>query len=243
MKNRIYAIIQARMSSTRLPGKVLKSLCNRPILFHIVQRIKSIQGVYRIIIATSENVSDDLIAEFARENQLFCFRGSETDVLDRFFQALQIFNAEPDDIVMRLTADNPFVDPKVCEELLSYFKDNAFSYASTSGYPLGVGAEVFTFQALVEAHENGKKPYEREHVTPHMYREGQNTGKMISPTDYSTIRLTVDTEDDYKVAQILYDSLYQPEKIFGLNEVINYLKMHPDVVTINKSVHQKRLGE
>ncbi|USF26723.1 8-amino-3,8-dideoxy-manno-octulosonate cytidylyltransferase [Firmicutes bacterium ASF500] len=243
MESKVLAIIQARMSSTRLPGKVLRNLCGQPILYHIVQRIRSVQSVDTIVIATSQNKSDDPIAEFAHENQVCCFRGSETDVLDRFFQAARTFGAEPDDIVMRLTADNPFVDPNVCEELLSYFKGSNFSYASAGGYPLGVGAEVFTFRALAEAHENGRQPYEREHVTPYMYREGQNPGKLNSPKDYSAVRLTVDTEEDYEVAQILYGSLYQPDRIFSLDEIIDYLVANPEVMTINKNVHQKRLGE
>jgi spore coat polysaccharide biosynthesis protein SpsF len=243
MESKVLAIIQARMSSTRLPGKVLRNLCGQPILNHIIQRIRCVQSIDTIIIATSQNKSDDLIADFAQENKIPCFRGSEMDVLDRYFQAAQSFKARPNDIVMRLTADNPFVDPKVCEDLLSYFKGNSFSYAAASGYPLGVGAEVFTFRALREAHKNGRRPYEREHVTPYMYQEDQNFGKMISPEDYSSVRLTVDTEEDYKMAQIIYSALYRPEKIFGFEEVINYLTKNPDVAAINKDVHQKQLGE
>ena len=155
MESKVLAIIQARMSSTRLPGKVLRNLCGQPILNHIIQRIRCVQSIDTIIIATSQNKSDDLIADFAQENKIPCFRGSEMDVLDRYFQAAQSFKARPNDIVMRLTADNPFVDPKVCEDLLSYFRGrgNSFSYAAASGYPLGVGAEVFTFRAL-GAYEN-----------------------------------------------------------------------------------------
>ena len=243
MKSKIFAIIQARMSSTRLPGKVLKELSGRPILYHIIQRIKSVKDIDQVIIATSQKQSDDPIERFANAQSVSCFRGSENDVLERFFKATQVFGAGERDTMIRLTADNPFVDPGVCEKLLSYFRENSFNYVTTDGYPLGVGAEIFSFCALKEAYINAQKPYEREHVTPYMYRPGQVFGKLKSTEDYSNIRLTIDTPEDYRVAQILYDVLYQEEKLFKLPEIIEYLKNHLDIIAINKNIHQKRLGE
>jgi len=243
MKSKTFAIIQARMDSTRLPGKVLKELCGQPVLFHIIQRVKRVKSVNNTIIATSKNESDHLIAEFAQNQDVCCFRGSEEDVLERFYQAAQALGAEPNDVIIRLTADNPFVDPDICMDLLSYFNKNSFTYAGAFHYPLGIGAEVFTFQALEEAYRNAQKPYEREHVTPYMYRAGQVYGKMYAPVNYSGIRLTVDTPADYKVAQIIYSSLYPVKKDFGLPEIIDFLRKYPDIAAINKEVHQKQLGE
>jgi len=242
MEGRIFAIIQARMDSTRLPGKVLMELCGQPILFHIVQRMRRVK-TDEIMIATSKKGSDDLIAKFAQDHDVLCFRGSEEDVLDRFYQAARSLRAGPNDVIIRLTADDPFVDPEICMDLLSFFNRNTFSYATTSDYPLGVGTEVFTFQALEEAYKSAQKPYEREHVTPFMYREGQVYGKMYSPVDHSNIRLTVDTPEDRKVAQVIYNSLYPVKEDFGLPEIIDFLRKHPEVVAINQGVHQKQLGE
>lgn len=243
MRNKTLAVIQARMSSTRLPGKVLKELAGQPMLYHIVQRVKSIKSVDGIIIATSQNESDNPIVRFAGDQGIPYFRGSEDDVLDRFFQAAQAFGTKSNDIIVRLTADNPFVDPTVCKNLLSFFHKNSFDYATTSAYPLGVGAEVFRFYALEEAHEKAVKPYEREHVTPFMYRPGQLYGKLESPIDYINVRLTVDTPEDYEVAQAIYGALFYEKQEFGLPEIIEYLKAHPDVAVINNGVHQKILGE
>jgi len=242
MENRIFAIIQARMDSTRLHGKVLMDLCGRPILFHIIQRMRRVK-TDKIIIATSKKESDDLIAKFAQNYGVLCFRGSEEDVLDRFYQTAQSLRAGPNDVIIRLTADNPFMDPEVCTDLLTYFNKNSFTYATTSNYPLGIGVEVFTFRALEEACKSAQKPYEREHVTPFMYRTGQMYGKLCSPVNYSSIRLTVDTPEDYKVAQVIYNSLYPVKEDFGLPEIIDFLRKHPDVVAINVGVHQKQLGE
>lgn len=243
MESKIFAIIQARMSSTRLHGKVLKELSGQPILYHIIQRIKSVKDIDQVIIATSQKQSDDPIQQFANERCVSCFRGSENDVLGRFFKAAQVFGAGEGDIIIRLTADNPFVDPRVCEELLSYFRENFFNYVTTEGYPLGVGVEIFSFCALEEAFMNAQKPYEREHVTPFMYRPGQVFGKLKSTEDHSDIRLTVDTLEDYRVAQIVYNSLYREKECFKLPELLDYLKNHPDIIAINKDVHQKQLGE
>lgn len=243
MESKVFAIIQARMSSTRLPGKVLKELSGRPILYHIIQRIKSVKSIDKIIIATSQKQSDDPIEQFANAQGVACFRGNENDVLERFFNAAQTFGAGEGDLIIRLTADNPFVDPGVCEELLSYYRENSFSYVTTDGYPLGVGTEIFSFCALRDAYLNAQEPYEREHVTPFMYHPRQLFGKLKSAEDHSNIRLTVDTPEDCRVAEILYDSLYQEEKLFKLSEILEYLKNYPDVIAINKDIHQKQLGE
>jgi len=243
MGKRTLAIIQARMSSTRLPGKVLKELCGQPILYHIIQRIKNVKDVGEVVVATSKNKLDDAIVEFLQAHQIPCVRGSEEDVLERFAQVAQIFDLGPEDVIVRLTADNPFVDPDICRKLLSYFDKNPFDYAVTARYPLGVGTEVFTVQALQEADRYARKAYEREHVTPFMYRPGQICGKLHSPVDYSSMRLTVDTPEDYQVAQKLYNALYCSKRDFGLPEIVDYLKNNPDVAAVNQCVHQNRLGE
>lgn len=243
MKRRVLAIIQARMGSSRLPGKVLKPLCGKPILYHILQRVERVNELSEIVVATTGNQIDNPIAELAQSQGVFCFRGSQEDVLDRFFQSAQTLDAKSDDVIIRLTGDNPFIDPQICGELLSFFLESSFGYVTTSGYPLGVGTEIFTFSALEETHTQAAKAYEREHVTPFMYRQGQVFGTMKSPMDYSNVRLTVDSSEDYQVAQQIYASLYPVKKEFGLAEILDYLEANPAVAAINQGVHQKQLGE
>jgi len=243
MRVKVLAIIQARMTSTRLPGKVLMELCGEPILYHIVHRAARVENIDTLVIATSSNQTDDPIAVFAESQGIRCFRGDEKDVLSRFYYAATELSAETNDVIIRLTADNPFMDPEVLEKLLIYFDSNHFAYATTSQYPLGVGAEVFTFRALTDAYRNATKLYEREHVTPFMFQDLKTFGKLISPVDWSHLRLTVDTPEDYKVAQQIYNLLYPENHEFLLKDIISLLKENPDIAEINKNVHQKQLGE
>lgn len=243
MKQRTCAIIQARMGSTRLPGKVLKELCGKPMLYHIIQRTEQTAGIDTIMVATSTHQEDDLVAEYASSLGIPCFRGSEENVLKRFYGAAKILDMREDDAVVRLTADNPLVDPMVLQKLLTYFEECPYSYASTNGYPLGLGGEVFTFHMLEEAHHFAGKQYEREHVTPYMYRNTSEIGRMASPKNYSKYRFTVDTPEDFAFARAVYNALYHGKHNFYLRDIINFLDSHPEIQKINSNVHQKQLGE
>lgn len=243
MGKRGFAVIQARMGSTRLPGKVLKDLCGEPMLSHIIRRVKQAPGIGKILIATSVSTEDAAIEVFANSVGIPCFRGSEGDVLDRFFCAAKAFGAGEDDAIMRLTADNPLVDPAVLGELLAYFEASPYSYAAASGYPLGLGAEVFNFRALEEASRLAQKPYEREHVTPYMYRDPDKVGRLISPVNRSQYRFTVDTPEDFAFAETVYRALYHGKHNFYLEDILTFLAKNPEVGEINQNVRQKRLGE
>jgi len=234
------AILQARMSSTRLPGKVLMELCGQPLLYHIIKRVEQTKELDKIIVATSEKKEDDPIASYANSIGIGCFRGSEENVLSRFFLAASMYQA---DIIVRLTGDNPLVDPKVLETLLTYFKGCGFPYASCVGYPLGLGAEVFTFEALADAYAHAEKEYEREHVTPYMYRDPEKTGKLAARKDLSSLRFTVDTPEDFKFVKCVYDALYHGSHDFYLNDILDLLEKNPNLIAINENVRQKRLGE
>lgn len=243
MKRRVCAIIQARMSSSRLPGKVLKQLCGEPMLYHIIQRAGQTAGIDTIMAATSTHPEDDPVAAYVSGIGLPCFRGSEEDVLERFYGAARTLGMREQDIVVRLTADNPFVDPIVLQKLLTYFETCPYSYATTSGYPLGLGGEVFTFHMLEEAARFAGKPYEREHVTPYMYRNNDEIGRMVSPKDYSRYRFTVDTPEDFAFAKAVYGAMYHGKHDFYLDEIIKFLGSHPEIQKLNSNVHQKQLGE
>lgn len=243
MKRRACVIIQARMGSTRLPGKVLKELCEKPMLYHIIQRTEQTAGIDTIMVATSIHQEDDPVAAYASDIGLPCFRGSEEDVLERFYGAAKALGVGERDVIVRLTADNPFVDPVVLQKLLTYFEECPYSYASTSGYPLGLGGEVFTFRKLEEAFQFARKQYEREHVTPYMYRNADEIGQIVSPKNYSQYRFTVDTPEDFAFARAVYDVLYHGKHDFYLDDIIKLLGSHPEIQKINCNVHQKQLGE
>lgn len=240
MKKITVAIIQARMGSTRLPGKVLKELSGQPVLYHIIKRVEQVPGIDKIIVATTEENIDNSIENYANSIGICCFRGNSDNVLDRFYQAATSSCA---DVIIRLTADNPLVDPQVLEQLLDLFVKCDYEYVATSGYPIGLGMEIFTYEALATAYKNASLPYEKEHVTPYMYREGQKVGRLVAPVDRSSLRFTMDTPEDYEFIQRVYDALYHGSHDFYLSDVLAFLNKYPDIVKINAHVHQKKLGE
>ena len=240
MKKTTVAILQARMGSTRLPGKVLKELSGQPVLYHIIKRVEQVPGIDKIIVATTEEQIDNSIENYVNSLGISCFRGSSNNVLDRFYQAATATCA---DVIIRLTADNPLVDPRVLEQLLDYFAGCGYEYAATSGYPIGLGTEIFTYRALATAYKNARLPYEKEHVTPYMYREGQTVGRLVAPVDQSSLRFTMDTPEDYVFVQRVYDALYHGSHDFYLDDVLALLNKYPNIIKINSHVHQKKLEE
>ncbi len=144
----IVAVVQARMSSTRLPGKVLAEVAGHPMLWHVVHRLRRARLVNRIVVATSENPADDAIQQFCKQESIDCFRGSESDVLDRYYQAAQAFSA---DVVVRITADCPLIDSNIVDRVIQHFLDDDLDYVSNAlryTYPDGLDVEVFSFAAL-----------------------------------------------------------------------------------------------
>jgi len=230
-------IVQARMGSTRLPGKVLMNVINMPMLEFQVRRLNLVSNVDEIIIATSTNISDDKIENLAIRINCKFYRGSEEDVLDRFYNASKLINA---DCVIRINADCPLIDPIIINTVLdAYLKNkNHYDYVSNilePGYPIGCHTEVFSFNALERAFFESKDPLEREHVTPYIYRN-TNLFKILSiqpNLDMSKYRLTVDYPEDYKVISLIANYLYPTNPFFSMGEIINFLQENPDIHKIN----------
>ena len=238
----INAIIQARMGSTRLPGKVLMKIEDIPILEHIIDRLKVVNGISNVIVATSVEKEDDNIYEFCKDIGISCVRGSESNVLDRFGLAAKEY---PADIYIRATADNPMIDIKLIEDMLLFFMKKNLTYTCYKNYPIGSGVEIFSNTALFETIEKANKPFELEHVTPYMYQT-MNDRKVeyyVSDNDDSKIRMTVDTENDLHFAKEVFKRLYSKNKYFGILEVKELLKNEYSLSIINIDVHQKVLGE
>ena len=213
----IVCIIQARMGSSRLPGKVLKQICGQPMLGWVVKRASRSRLISSIIVATTIDPGDDMIEAFCKSEGIPCFRGSEFDVLDRYYQAAKAQHA---DIVVRLTADCPFIDAALIDETIEKLLETKADFAANRlpppyqrTYPIGLDTEVATFKALETAWKLAEKPFEREHVMPYLY-DPQNTFKVMvidADKNYGNQRWTVDTPEDLEFIQQVTQKAWLPD--------------------------------
>ncbi len=243
---RIIGIVQARMSSTRLPGKVLMPIVGQPMLALQMARLKHVKNVTEWVLATSTDPSDDILNQFATKSGLSLFRGELLDVLHRYHTCATIHNA---DAIVRVTADCPVIDPDVCSSVLNLFLNTPeIDYTSNTlnrTFPRGLDIEVFTMSALKRAYENAHKPEEREHVTLHMYTNPKlfKLNNYAGDSDYSQLRLTVDTQEDFELISTIYDNLYSKKPNFLLNDILTLFAKHPDLPMRNQHVQQKSLSK
>jgi spore coat polysaccharide biosynthesis protein SpsF len=224
------AIIQARMGSTRLPGKVMTNLCGKSVLEHVIRRVQACKLLDDVVVATTPTPADDVIVAEAERCNANWFRGSEEDVLDRYYQAAQQYRA---DVVVRVTSDCPLFDPELLTKMLSN--------TLTRTYPRGLDAEIFTFDALKKAHHHADKSYEREHVTPYIYRHPETFSlqEIINGENLSSLRWTLDTSQDLMFFQAIYSVLFRDDVILETSEVVSLLKRRPELMAINADVAQK----
>jgi len=241
---KIVGIIQARMGSTRLPGKVMRDLCGQTVLAHVVRRVAAARNVARTVVATTTLERDDVVAAEARRLGAGVFRGSEEDVLSRYYEAAR---AERADVVVRVTGDCPLVDPELiaamADRFLALQNLDYLSNALTRTYPRGFDTEVFSMKALEGAWREATTPAEREHVTPFMYRHPERfrLENFAAVHDRSRYRLTLDTPADWEVIEKLVRALGGGSRIIPAAEVIDYLDRHPDVANLNAGVEQRIL--
>lgn len=237
------AIVQARLGSTRLPGKTLMPLHGHPMLWHVVNRVRSTPSIREVVVATTTELRDEPIREFCATAGIDCFSGSENDVLDRFYQAAVRHNADP---VVRVTADCPLMDPGVIEQVLQLYFTGRFDHVGvatgagavfeTQGrFPDGLDAECFSLAALKRAWREATAKSDREHVTPYIWQEpGRFRLGTIRPSaDYSTLRWTVDNAADFLFAELVYAALYDEKRLFGMQDVLQYLRHHPELTAVN----------
>lgn len=239
------AIIQARIGSTRLPKKIFLPLSGKPILWHVYQRVKKSKLIDDVVIATTDLPEDDLVEKFCIENKINYFRGSSDDVLSRYYFTAKNFQS---DIIVRITSDCPLIDSNVIDEIIKLFISENADYASNvleRTFPRGYDTEVFSFSVLEKTFFEAKEKFEREHVTPFIYNHPE-IFKLVSykiNKDYSSLRLTIDTQEDYNLIKIIYDSLFDSNNFFNLDDVINFLNKNPELIKINQHIEQKKLGE
>lgn len=232
----VLCIVQARLTSSRLPNKVLMTLgdSKQSILEHVYCRLRMSRYIDRVIFAIPDTSLNDPLAEFMEQKNISYTRGSENDVLERFYSCAIQFDPT---IIVRATCDNPFVDWELGDKLIE--KLGEFDYVGCKDTPLGTSLEVFTMSSLEEAHIKAVSEPEHEHVTPYIIQNMNS--KMIAYNGLS-YRLTVDEERDFFVANTIYKNLYNGGPIPN-SVVYDYLAAHPKLADYNRSVHQKQLGE
>jgi len=229
-------ILQARMSSSRLPNKVLKPLLGKAMLAHQLDRLQRTKLVDNIIVATSNETNDDAIAQLCDELNINCFRGSLDDVLDRYYQASQQF---PSEHIVRITGDCPLIDPAVIDEVIALHQVQGSDYTSNcqpATFPDGLDVEVFTRSALSLAWQQAKKPSEREHVTAYI-RNNSESFKQVNYSHHvnlSHYRWTVDEPEDFELIDKIYQNLYPKKPRFGLTDVLELLQQQPELTKINQ---------
>ena len=239
----IGCIIQARMSSTRLPGKVMLKVDNEnTILDCVINQLQNSKEIKNIVIATTDQKEDDKIVEFVKNRSIKYFRGNKKDVLDRYYQCAKQFNFSE---IIRITSDNPLIDYEITDMVIKYFKSNDYDYVTIdhpphghfhNTYPAGYNVEVFTFSALENAWKNAKLPSEREHVTPYFYKNKEifRQTQVENSEDLSDFRCTVDTKYDLELIQKIYSSI--KKRPILLSDVIKLLKINPQLAKINAHV-------
>ena len=236
----ICVLIQARMTSTRLPGKVLCPINGRPMLLYMLERVNAAKHVNQVTVVTSIDPSDDPIADICKENRIICFRGSLDDVLDRYYQAALYFKA---DIIVRLTGDCPLIDPRMIDAVIDVYIKGEYDYIANTvppkwTVPEGMDVEVFSFHKLKQVWLQAKKPSEREHVTFYFWQNPAlfSIFKYNIEEDLSQYRLTVDYPEDMEVIKAIISALYPQDHLFTMEDIVIFLKKRPEIHRLNMNI-------
>lgn len=242
-RGRVVGILQARMSSTRLPGKVLKPILGRPMLFRQLERLALCKNVDNLVVATSERQDDDPIGEFCAFEGITCYRGSLPDVLDRFYRCALENGA---DHVVRFTGDCPLIDPAFVDILVEFYLGQDIAYATycrPPSLPDGLDAEIFSFSALETAWREAVDSYEREHVTPFIVRCPKRflAANWTYRENLSHLRWTVDEPEDFTFVTRVFQELYPKKANFVMQDVLDLLTNKPELSALN-AMHQRKPG-
>lgn len=237
------AIVEVRMTSSRLPGKHMLLANKKPMLGHLVARLKAVPSIDEIVIATTNNATDDILQEFAVSHDVGFFRGSENDVMGRVLQSARAFQA---DIICEVTGDCPIIDPEIVEQLLQTFFRNNISYLNNGKYglmPDGMGAQVFTTDALAKSESMTNAPLDREHVTLHIKRHPElfPAFYLVAPhsLQWPGLGLTLDEQSDYELLKLIIEHFGDDHPLFSCLDVIHLLRGKPEWVAINQTVRRK----
>ncbi len=243
----IVAIIQARYGSIRLPGKILMKINNKSLLYYVINQVQNSKKIDNLVVATTKKTQDDQVAKLVDSYDVEVFRGSENDVLDRYYQCAKIFDAN---IIVRITSDCPLIDPTLIDRCIMEFQNSDYDYISNvnklekdswvyhlNGFPLGFAVEVFTFDALERSWKNAKKSSEREHVTQYIPNNPKlfKIGVIENSNDFSDIHLAVDHQVDFDLVKIVIEN-FPDDEIYDLKKIISFFEDNPYLKLINSHI-------
>lgn len=242
---KVLCIVQARMGSSRLAGKVIRPVQGKPLIVHTLDRLKRSKQIDRIILATSNLEQDRVLVKIALQEGVGAYAGSEQDVLDRYYQAAL---PEKSDIIVRCTGDCPLLDSEVTDQVIAQNLKTGKDYTSNTlirSYPRGLDTEVFSFHALERAAKEARKESEREHVTPYLYTEPGRflTEQVVAePQRHDPdLRICVDTAEDMRLVEEIFNRLYGQNPFFGIDPILELIKKEPALREINSHIEQKKL--
>lgn len=248
MSQKVVATIEARMTSTRLPGKSMKKILGKPMLELLLERVKRSRLIDEIVVATTSNSTDDIIEGLTKQMSVGCFRGSENDVLDRVLKAAKYSKA---DIILELWGDSPLIDHRILDELIEYYFKSDFDCIGTTlpnfkkTYPIGLSALIFSRKILEEVESTTQNPSDRENVSNYIYEHPEKYKIAYLPCpptlDFPKLRFTVDEQSDFDVVKAVFENLYPINPDFSAKEVVDFLNSNSDVRNINQHVVQRRL--
>jgi len=237
----VNAIVQARCGSTRFPNKVFANIAGKSLIWHVVNRLTYAKMIDKIVIATTTNIEDNQIEKWCQENNIACYRGSENDVLNRYYSASITY---PSDIIVRITADDPFKEPTIIDEVVNKLINKGYDHVTNNfppSFPEGLDCEAFTFKTLEKTEQATHDNFEREHVTQYIYHNPDKfkIGNIVSNRNLSFLRWTIDKEEDLKMVNTIY--LKRDSKNTGIlliDEILDILQKHPEITEINSAVER-----
>ncbi len=245
MTRRILATIEARMTSSRLPGKVLLPAAGKPLLAHMVERLRDVPTLDGIVIATTTNATDDPLVALAAELNVLSFRGSEDDVLTRVLGAARHHGA---DVIVETTGDCPAIDPEICEHVIQTYLNGPWDYVSNVleiTYPIGMDVQVFSTDVLADTATRTHDPLDHEHVSLFIYRHPElySLYNVAAPDALRAphLEITLDTEADYQLIRTIFDKLYPENPAFRLPDILSFLHAQPDLIELIRDVERRHV--
>tara|TARA_B100000795_G_C22710480_1_gene403334 strand:+ start:194 stop:970 length:777 start_codon:yes stop_codon:yes gene_type:complete len=240
MNQEILSIVQARVDSSRLSNKVFADISGKPLIERVLDRVRQSQYIDNIVIATSENDLDINILNWCNDNKILCCRGSENNVLERFYRCAEIHRA---DIIVRITADDPFKDPDIIDYAIKLLLTGKFDYVSntiTPTFPEGIDVEVFTFSALKKAFYGAKLSSEKEHVTPYIWKNKKlfSIYNFENTENLSKHRWTIDYSEDLDFVRAVYNFFKDKEGVFSMQDILSLLQQYPELNNIQKKIQR-----